>query len=272
MTIDNAAFYEPLTVFLYKLLRDEMPIGKVEQLVEESVKNTEKLKDGSILAHARGLASLFYINLNKTPDEDIEQMEHDFADFNKVLSKIVEESVPDNNINDLKLLEQQIIKASKAATTNKVQETPENIKQNMQAKLQELLGSNIINTETAGAINDDINEILSMASKQVLPGVERTDDTMAKDMGIDMSKFSPAEKIDGAALRPRSELIDILRQRAEKMREDKTPLPTPELIDKQLKEIEDVNKTMEDLGLKQDYGTFVETWEQNNTNDINKAK
>lgn len=278
-TIDNAAYYEPLTVFLYKLLRDEIPAGKLERLVQESVKSTEKIKDGSLLAHARGLASLFYVRLNDTSVPSLEHMSDEFADFNKVLNKMVSEGIDidhedlrDDKQSDLGAIEQEIVRLSKSGVLSEsgVETEPIDIQQDIQNKIQEMIGKKIISEETATYIKDDVKTILTtrLISADEPPMNERSEESMLKSAGVDSNKLVVAEKSTEQKADPRAEFIEALKKRAEKMRQEQQP--KYEEIERQLKEIDDADQQMEDAGLKNDYGTFVETWEQNNTNDMQK--
>lgn len=190
----EVSYSDPLTIFFYLLLRNEVPAGKVEELVQETVASAEECSftNGWLAHYANNLAERIRgaeteglkNALSKAfsiPEQDAEKEVAREADGD---IEYVSESL---DVDDLSSLEQKLIEASKKAEDPDAPEVPQTEKAT--EAVDDLLAKGLITEQEAKDLKHDIEDAAAVVEKkdeaeEIPPqdGVEQVSPEEAKDL------------------------------------------------------------------------------------------
>ena len=168
----EVSYSDPLTTFLYLLMRNELAAGKVEELVGEATNSTEEIlfTNGWLAKYANNLAeeikSAKVIHLQNALDQaftDTEAKSREKAKLEEQerikteLKNAVGDSLDDE---ELAKLEKQLIEAAEEGKATPVDKgvDPSNAADEAKDAVQRLVAQGHLTQEQAEEITDDINE------------------------------------------------------------------------------------------------------------------
>lgn len=178
----EVAFSDPLTTFLYLLMRNELPAGKVEGLVREAVDSSEEclFTNGWLAHYANNLAETIKDAKANHLKSALEKafVEHKKEKVEKAVEKIEEKAKDvkdsaDENFGDKALseLEQKLIQISgESKVTDTGEEKPKTsgeIAVGAKEAVQQLVASGFMSQDDADNLKSDIGDVVTEAEKPV---------------------------------------------------------------------------------------------------------